>query len=129
MGRHYNGSPLQVNTFKDLHNFPRNLWIQVTCRFIRNQNLRIIDNSTRNGDTLLLTTRQLIWEGTHLVFKTNQLENLCYSFLDVAWFLTNNFHCISNIFKSCFLWKEFIILENNPNRTSQEWNIFLTKTS
>ena len=128
MGCHYNGSPLQVNTFKDLHNFPRNFWVQVPCWFIRNQNFWIIYNSTRNSNTLLLTTRQLIWERTHLVFKTNQLEYFCHSFLDMTRFLTNNFHGISNIFKSCFLWKEFIILENNSNGTSQEWNIFLTKS-
>ena len=54
---HDDGSALLIQIGKHLHYFITIAGIEVSRRLIRKDQLRIIDHGTRNGHTLLLTTR------------------------------------------------------------------------
>ena len=56
---HDNGLATGIKLSKQSHNFQARLRIQGSCRLVRNQNIRIIDNRPGYGHTLLLTTGKL----------------------------------------------------------------------
>ena len=61
MGNHNNSIASLVDAMKLLHNSFGTLRIETTGRLIGKNDFRIGDQGASNGDTLLLTTRKLIW--------------------------------------------------------------------
>ena len=61
VGHHNNSITGLVNTMKFLHHGFRTFSIETTGRLIGKNDFRIGDQGASNGDTLLLTTRKLIW--------------------------------------------------------------------
>ena len=58
MGDHQGGGPLR-NLINSLLDFPLGLRIQSRSRLVKDKDLRILDESPSNSDSLLLTPRQL----------------------------------------------------------------------
>ena len=50
--------------------------VQITSRFIEEENLGLVGDGSRNGDSLLLATRELVREVVHSLFKTDILKQL-----------------------------------------------------
>src|SRR6185436_10145399 len=54
------------------------LGVEISGRFVRENQIRICNNCTRDGDALFLTARQLPWLVIHTISKTDQLERRFY---------------------------------------------------
>ncbi len=67
-----------MQTGKDIHDLETCFPVKVAGRFITEENFRVIDQCPGNGDTLLLSTGELVRAmGTHLLVKSHGLKNGC----------------------------------------------------
>ena len=72
----YNGIAARLNLAKDVHDFNRRFGIEVTGRFIGQNDRRVIYEGAGNGHTLTLTTAELIGFVMTSVGKTHFFQYL-----------------------------------------------------
>jgi len=77
VGNHYDGGALFVEVCQELHYFVTVGGVEVTGRFIGEDELGVIDDGAGNCDTLLLTTRELLWV---VVTAVHDLHFIQYDF-------------------------------------------------
>ena len=77
VGNHYNGGALFVEICQQLHYFVTIGGVEVTSRFIGEDELRVIYDGAGYCDTLLLTTRELLWV---VVTAVHDLHFIQYDF-------------------------------------------------
>src|SRR5699024_5360133 len=81
VGYKQNRTPfLFIQPLKKFKNTLTCLCIQITCWFICKQPVWFMYYCTCNGNTLLLTTRQLRWEGGHFIFKPHLFKHFFCTF-------------------------------------------------
>ena len=71
VGDEHNRVAGRIDILEDLHNFFAGLGIQVSCRFIGQDDRRIGNQRSRNGDALPLTAGEFIGLMMHTVFETH----------------------------------------------------------
>ena len=76
MGNHDNQLLLR-DLAQNLHDLYACLRIQRTRRLVCQQNVGVVDKGARNGDTLHLTARELVWLFIQMRSKTNLFECIC----------------------------------------------------
>ena len=74
------GQTLPIEILEDLHDLDRGPAIQVAGRLIGQQNRRTVYQSTRNGYSLLLASRELRGKMFHAVGEANHLQSLARAF-------------------------------------------------
>ena len=74
VGYHYDGGAVAVERFEDVENFVPHGAVQVAGRLIGEDDLRVTDNRTCNGDALLLPARKLLRKMLHPVAQSHLLE-------------------------------------------------------
>jgi len=72
---------------QQLYNGFSGLYIEVSGRFVRQDNLRRVEHGTRYHDALLLTARKLVWQFIALVLHPDKVEYFGYAFLDFLFIL------------------------------------------
>jgi len=70
---------LHVQVNENFHDDISTASVKISSRFIEKQNLGLVRNGTGNSNTLLLTTRQLVWEMVHSLLEANILQELACS--------------------------------------------------
>src|ERR671936_856228 len=74
------GDRLAANTANDfaeqIHDLERQIGIEVTGRFVGQNQLRIIDEGACDGDPLLLSARQFFGQRVHAMLKPHPFEYL-----------------------------------------------------
>ena len=91
--------------------------VEITERFIKQQNPRTIDQSPGNRDTLLLTAGKLSRHPLAKTVKTDQTESLIHPAFDFVSRKLPDPQSESNILKSRHMRKQRIGLENHPGIT------------
>ena len=99
MGNHDNGSPHMVDGTEQIHNFLRGIRIQVTGRFVRNKEKRLIGQCPGDSHSLLFAAGQLT--RVCLIFrrKTYQAQHLGNRLADGPGWNTDHSLGKSHIFK------------------------------
>ena len=72
-----------MKILKYSHNLLTGTSIQITCRLITQYDGRICNDGPRNGHTLLLSTRKLVWPMIYPVPKSYAFQSLYGSFLRI----------------------------------------------
>ena len=86
MGNHDN-ELIFGDLFEDIHDLNTGLSIKSTCRLVGENNIRIIDKSTRDGNTLHLTAGHLGRLLFQLISETDFFQSFCCTF--TAFFLAD----------------------------------------
>ena len=73
---HDDGDSARVELLEDRHDFDAGSAVEIARRFIRQQHLGVIDQRTRNGDTLLLAAGKLAGK---MVFTTGEANRCKYA--------------------------------------------------
>ena len=68
--------PLLMHALKDVHDLLCGLCIQVSRRFVRHDDVRLIDKGAGNGNALTLPTREFVRQMLSAVGKTDGGEHL-----------------------------------------------------
>ena len=74
MRNHHNSHTCLVQIFKNLHNFHGSLTIKGTGRFVSQDNLRLSDKSTGNGNTLFLSTGHFVRHVMRPIFQPQAIQ-------------------------------------------------------
>ena len=125
---HYNRSARTVNAVKKLHNAQRNCWVQVTRRLVADKQWWAVNHCASNRNTLLLTTRKLVWVSAHLLTKTYQTQNLWNLNINNRTGLANALKCKGNVLIDGLVWKQLKVLEDSANLATQIRNLGVTHT-
>ena len=76
MRRHDDGRPAGVDFTEQVHDFERQVGIEIAGWFVRENDGGIVDQRTRDGNALLLAAGQLEWIGIHPVLKPHPFQDL-----------------------------------------------------
>ena len=114
MGNH-NNETVFCNLLQKIHNLHACLCIKCTGRFIRKQNLRIIDQCTRDCHTLHLSTGHLIWLFMDLATESNLLEHFLRPASALALRDTRQGQCQLDILQHRLVHDQIIALEYKTN--------------
>ena len=68
--------PRAFDLAKQVHDLERQVGIEIAGRLVGEDELRIVDERARDGDPLLLASRQFLGQGVHAVLQTDPLEHL-----------------------------------------------------
>src|SRR6516164_2502783 len=68
-----------VELAKQRHDLVAALAVEVACRLVSKHEHRIVNERTGDGDTLLLTTGELVWAVLQTVAETDKLQRSCGS--------------------------------------------------
>lgn len=71
MGDHDDGHSTVVELPQQIHYFPAGPGIQVPCRFIGQQNRRLVYDGPGNGDPFFFTAGYLVWQTMALALETD----------------------------------------------------------
>ena len=73
---HHNNQTIFGNFFQQIHYLNTCIAVQRPGRFVRQQNIRIVDQGARNGYSLHLTARKLVRTFFYLVAQSNLFQSL-----------------------------------------------------
>ena len=76
MGRDNDRGPSCIDLTHEIHDFQRQIRIEVAGRLIREDDQRLVDQRSGDGDALLLTARELLRICAHAVLQPDPLEHL-----------------------------------------------------
>jgi hypothetical protein len=76
MRREQDGRAEIVDFFQNLHHLVRIGRIEVSRRLIGNDEIRLIDDGTRDGDALLFSAGELVRKGVHLAMQVYEFEHM-----------------------------------------------------
>jgi hypothetical protein len=71
----YDCQPSRIEFGKERKDFIAGAGIQRTCRFVSEEEVRVIYDCARNGDTLLLSTRELSGDVMQAMTKSDPLKD------------------------------------------------------
>ena len=66
----------RVDLAEQIHDFERQIGIEVAGRLVGEHELRVVDERARDGDALLLAARQLFGKRVHAVLQADPLQHL-----------------------------------------------------
>ena len=70
------GRPARVHLAKQIHDFERQVRIEIAGRLVRQHDLRIVDEGAGNGDALLLAAGELFGMSIHPVLQADPFQHL-----------------------------------------------------
>ena len=120
MGGHDDGRTRLTDLLEQTHDVGGRLRVEVSCRLIGNDDSWLVQDSPCNGDTLLLTARQLM---RHLVFlfrHPHHLQHLVDAFLNLFLVLpSRGFQYETEVLGYCPVVQQLEILEDDTHLLSQ----------
>src|SRR5690606_15651846 len=123
VGGHHDGSPPGIDLFKQIHDVPGVLRIQVAGGLVRDQEARVVYDRPGNGNPLLFAPRQLGRQCVHPVRQAHQFQDLLDPAADLATGGFNGFHGKRNVFIGRQVGQQLVILENHPDFSAQIGNL------
>ena len=111
-----------IGSFQQLEDFSGALWVEVSRRFIRQKDLRVIDHGARDSDPLLLTTGELQGVMMTLVGQTHTLQEMHSFFQSIRGTMTENLKPEGYILFDRSTREKLEVLKYDANIPSQKWN-------
>jgi hypothetical protein len=89
------------------------VWIEISCRFISDDDSRIVYEGSSYRNSLFFSPRKFIDKSIFFDEKPHLFQSLWDFFRDIAITISTYFHRKCDIFIDWFWFEEFIVLENN----------------
>ena len=119
MGRHDDGGTCVKDGFKDIDYVLARDNIQISGRFICNDNFRIVEDGSGNGNSLLFSARKFMWKIISLVSQFYNLEHFFDTVSNVILlFPSCSFQNEFKIFGHCSVWQQLKILKDDTQSFS-----------
>ena len=103
------------NLLENLHDLNARGRIQGTCRLIREQDIRIVDQRTRDGNTLHLSARHLIGALMDLVTKSYLFERIDRAATALGTGYARKRQCQLYVRQNGLVWDQIIALKNKAD--------------
>ena len=104
MRRHHHGRSAGVDFFKNLENFFGVFRVQVSGRFVRQKQIRIVHHGTRNRYTLLFTARKRIRHRKAFLANAHERQGIEHRRIDLLTRGTHDTERQRHIFKNIAVW-------------------------
>src|SRR6185369_3663725 len=101
--------------------------VEVAGRFVGNQHIRLIYNRASNSDSLLFTTRELMWKRPDLVRESYELEHMRHIGLNVFVGFSSDFESKVDIFIDIFGRQKSEVLENSADIATHTQQVTISK--
>ena len=112
-----------IDLFEQPNDIPAVFRIEVPRRLVGDENLWLAHDSTRDRDTLPLTTRQLVWKILFFARQPDEFDDFWHSIFDFTIGHASDLERKRDILKHRALRQKLEILENYANFTAQQWYV------
>src|SRR5438309_9556957 len=119
VGCHQNGRAARVDLQQQLNDLPGGRWIEVASRLVRQENPRVVHESARNRDPLLLPTGELVRILVLLPLEAYDAEDLLDLGLEVAQGALGDAQGKAHVLKDREVGEQLEVLEDHPNLPAQ----------
>src|SRR5262245_4056311 len=113
----------RIHLTKHVHDFERQIRIEVAGRLVGEDELRIVDERARDRHALLLATRELLGKCVHSMLQSDPLHHLKRLFLLNRGRHPKHPHDKRHVLKDGKAWDQSEVLKDEPNRSTIGLNL------